>query len=308
MQTRKKNVTLQRVINSSFGVGAALLAGQLMPKALGYPLAKYAAWRISRNKSADMVRAVRANQWVVRGEKSTAAELDEHTRLVFQSTTRCLFDFYHNLRRPKVVRELIHFTPAFEKMFQERLENKFGALFVSPHVGPFDLTGYALALRGLKVQLLSTPEMNSGYAWQNQMRRKQGLDMTPISASAIQSARIRLQSNGTVLTGLDRPHPDSTYSPMFFGHPAPLPVFYVRLALKTNVPIYVVCAYTDPDGAYMLDTSDPIMMRPHPDPHEEIIRNTESVLKVGEVYIRTHVEQWAMFYPVWPDLMDKVPV
>ncbi len=307
MSSKRKRFSLQRVINSSFGVGAALLAGQLMPKVLGYQIAKYAAWRIARNKHSDMVRAVRANQWVVRGERSTAAEIDEATMDVFQSTTHCLFDFFHNLRRPKVVRELIHFTPAFEKMFQERLENKFGALFVSPHVGPFDLTGFALALRGLKVQLLSTPEMNSGYAWQNQMRRKQGLEMTPISASAIQSARIRLQNNGTVLTGLDRPHPDSTYAPMFFGRPAPLPVFYVRLALKTNVPIYVVCACTDAQGVYMLDTSEPIRMKTHPDPHEEIIRNAEAVLKVGEEYIRAHPGQWAMFYPVWPEIMDKIP-
>jgi hypothetical protein len=58
----------------------------------------------------------------------------------------------------------------------------------------------------------------------------------------------------------------------------------------------------------MLDTSEPIQMKSHPDPHEEIIRNAETVLKVGEAYIRAHTGQWAMFYPVWPDLMNKVPV
>jgi KDO2-lipid IV(A) lauroyltransferase len=278
-----------------------------MPKVLGYQIAKYAAWRIARNKHSDMVRAVRANQWVVRGEKLTAAEIDEATKDVFQSTTHCLFDFFHNLRRPKVVRELIHFTPAFEKMFQERLDNKFGALFVSPHIGPFDLTGYSLALRGLKVQILSTPEVTSGYAWQNQMRRKQGMDITPVSVSALQAARIRLQNSGTVLTGLDRPIPNTTHTPLFFGRPAPVPVFYVRLALKTNVPIYVVCAYTDAQGVYMLDTSEPIRMKPFPDAEEEILRNAEAVLKIGEEFIKKYSSQWAMFYPVWPDVMDKIP-
>ncbi len=43
-----KKISLQRIINSSFGVGAALLVGQLMPKVLGYQIAKYAAWRNSR--------------------------------------------------------------------------------------------------------------------------------------------------------------------------------------------------------------------------------------------------------------------
>jgi lauroyl/myristoyl acyltransferase len=307
MSSGRKRITLQSVINSSFGVGVALLAGQLMPKALGYPLARYVAWRISRNKNSSMVRAVRTNQWVIRGERSSSAELDEATRAVFQSTTHVLFDFYHNLRRPKVVCKLIHFTPAFEKMFKERLEGKSGAMFVSPHVGPFDLTGYSLALRGLKVQILSVPEVNSGYAWQNQMRRRQGMDITPISVSAIQAARIRLQNNGTVLTGLDRPVPNSTYAPTFFGRPAPVPVFYIRLALRVNAPIYVVCAYTTPEGIYMLDTSEPIWMKSYKDPHEEVLRNAEAVLKVGEVYIRDHPGQWAMFYSVWPDVISKIP-
>ena len=40
---------------------------------------------------------------------------------------------------------------------------------------------------------------------------------------------------------------------------------------------------------------------------QEIVSNAEAVLEVLEGVILRAPDQWAMFYPVWPDVMDKVP-
>jgi len=48
-------------------------------------------------------------------------------------------------------------------------------------------------------------------------------------------------------------------------------------------------------------------MESYPDRHQEIILNAERVLSIAEAAIRRAPQQWAMFYPVWPEMLDKMP-
>jgi len=300
-------MNLMAIINSSLGIGAALAVGRLLPEKLGWKLADFIATRLAARHDSPMVKTVRANQWVVRGGGLSPEELEDITLRVFKSDARCLFDFYHNLNDPKKILYMVGFSPRFQAVFDERLKEKRGALFVAPHLSAFDLAGLALAARGLRFQILSYPQPGSGYTWQNKLRDERGLEVTPTSIASMQQARLRLQAGGTVLTGLDRPVPDAEILPRFFGRPAPVPVFYTRLALKTRVPVYVVAVSTLPDGKYLLDCSEPIEMIPGADPHEETRLNAERVLKAGEIFIRNHPDQWSMFYPVWPEALKEIP-
>jgi lauroyl/myristoyl acyltransferase len=295
------------IFNSSFAVGTALALGRMIPNRAGYRFANFVARRVASKPDRAMVKATRANQWVISGEKLSSAELDQRTLAVFCSIGYCLFDFYHNLQDLKKIKELVNFTPGFQVVFQERMAEKQGAIFIAPHTSAFDLAGAALALNGLRFQTLSFPDVNDGYAWQNRIRRQLGLEITPLSMSSLPLARERLQKGGTVLTGLERPNPGSKYKPRFFGRPAALPVFHVRLGLRNESPIYVVGVITDHAGKYWIDCSEPVWMKPHPDPTLEIISNAEKVLQAGEPFIRDHPEQWAMTYPVWPEVLNAIP-
>jgi KDO2-lipid IV(A) lauroyltransferase len=94
---------------------------------------------------------------------------------------------------------------------------------------------------------------------------------------------------------------------MFFGHPAPLPVGHIRLALRAGVPVRVAAIQQRPDKTYLVDISDPIPMQPHPDQSTEIQQNAEAVLKVLASYIQKTPDQWLMFFPVWKELLPEVP-
>jgi phosphatidylinositol dimannoside acyltransferase len=299
-------MNLQTILNSALGVGTSLILGQIIPEKMAYRFVNYVSRRIASNPERIMVKATRANQWVIAGENISTEELDRRTLAVFGSIGCSLFDFYHNLHKPEKIKDLVVFTPRFHKVFQERLDGKHGAIFIATHTSAFDLGGAALALNGLCFQTLSFPNVNDGYAWQNRIRRRLNLEVTPLSMSSLQLARERLQNGGTVLSGLDRPHPGSAYKPRFFGRPAALPVFHVRLGLRNDCPIYVVGTNTQPDGNYVIDCSEPIWMQSDPDPYKEIIKNAEKVLLAGEVFIRNAPEQWAMTYPVWPEVMNAV--
>ena len=100
-------MNLQTILNSSLGVGASLLLGQIIPERAAYRFAHYVAKRIVSKPERIMVKATRANQWVVSGETLSATELDQRTLAVFGSIGCSLFDFYHNLNNHKKILDLV---------------------------------------------------------------------------------------------------------------------------------------------------------------------------------------------------------
>lgn len=301
----KKRMTLQDLINGRLGVGGALLLSRGMPTQIAYPFIRLIASVLSHQNNSNLVRAIRANQWVISGEKLTDAELKQRTRMVLQNTGRSIYDFYHYLRSPQKVIDLVAFDTRFTEWFECSLKQKQPMIWVAPHQSNFDLMARALILKGTQFQVLSYPQPNAGYRWQNQIRELPGLEITPMSIQALRQASVTLRSNGTVVTGVDRPlpDPDAKYQPTFFGRPAALPVFHIRLALKHDLPIIVIAGRRDPDGKTLIMATDPIPMQHYADLHEETIRNAEAVLSAIENFIRLAPEQWAMFYPIWPEAL-----
>jgi len=274
---------------------------------MGYWVARNSARIAASRRKSEMIRALRANQWVVSGEKLTSRELDQVVKTVLLRHSRCLFDFYRNLDRPDEVLRLVRFSPEFQALYDRLKSRHESALFLTLHISNFDLAGRALALHGLKFLVLSFPQPTGGYRWQNQIREKSGIDMMPMSIGASQIAKERLRSGGVVLSGLDRPLQSTRFLPRFFGRPAPLPVAYVHLALQTRVPIYVVACSTLPDKTYELISLPCIIPQPHSDRETELISNAEMVLQQVEELILRDPLQWAMFYPVWPETLSKAP-
>lgn len=300
-------MSVQNFTNSPAGVALALGIGKLLPPRQGYALAGWLADLLSASRTRRLVRTVRANQWVVSGGSLTAHELDSVTRATFRHTSRALFDLYHTLDNPAGILEKVVFSPELQQFIQRSMEQGRSTVAVCPHMSNFDLAGRALGLSGLKFLTLSYPEPPAGYRWQNEMRRKTGLNILPMSVSALRTAVEYLQAGGVVLTGVDRPISDSNYAVRFFGRQAFLPVGHVRLALKTKSPVVVLSCITRPDGVYSIEAADPVEMVPHPDRELEIVRNAERILEIVERYICLAPDQWSMFYPVWPEALDEAP-
>ena len=175
------------------------------------------------------------------------------------------------------------------------------------HMGAYDLAGFAIALRKMNPQILSYPNPNAGYQYHNQLRIDRGLNVTPLSMSALHQASQFLKSGGTVITGVDRPWKNDNHQPRFFDEPSKIPVTTIQLALRTKVPVSIIACIRQKEGHYILHGTDPISMDPKDDRDQELIYNTEKVLSLAEPFIRQWPDQWAMFYPVWPQYMQENP-
>jgi KDO2-lipid IV(A) lauroyltransferase len=300
-------MSLQSFINGRFGIGLILALGKIIPSSIGYPLAEKVSLLLSAQENSDIVRAARANQWIVSGCSLSSEELDAQTRETFRQTSRWLFDFYHNINNYQTIIDRVTLSPKLVKFLTDRLGGDEGTILVAPHLSNFDFGGRAMVLHGFDIQVLSYPQPHGGYQWQNKLRKDIGMNVTPMSVESMRAAKARLKNGGVVITGMDRPLDRSNYHPCFFGFPTAVPTSYVRMALQTNSSVVVIACIGLPKENYRVECSDLIYMEPNDDPVREIEKNAEKVLREAEKFIRAYPSQWAMFYPVWPFALEEMP-
>lgn len=290
----------EALAKSRFGMKMALGVGRLVPPALASGAVDFATDRIARG-DAEVWRAARANQYVVSGCTLTGAALDAAARENVRSQARTLYDLYHSLGRPSAEQAIFEHTDGFDELLEcDASAGPF--VYVGVHLGNFDLIGRLLSLAGWRVQVLSVPDPNGGYEWQNEVREQAGFEMTPVSLESLKQAGRRLEGGKSILTGLDFPMPEpDKVRPRFFGHEASLPLLHVRLAMRARVPVIVITAPRMADGRYRLFASDPIPMEEGRG--DQVLQgNAERCLAVAERWIAERPEQWAMPHLVWPDI------
>ncbi len=300
-------IDLQQILNSSLSLRLVSALAQRLPPRAGYRLATLAAEQIAHRRNSRLVRALRANQWVIRGEPEDAKALDQAVLESLRHSARCLFDLYHYIDNPTAAGELIVLEPSFRRFAQRAEFEPCGLMIVGMHLSNFDLILQWICKQVLKPLALTLPDPQGGRRVEYEMRRRAGMNIIPTSVSALRKAIKHLQQGGMVVTGIDRPIPKPEVCPRFFGRPAPLPVHHIFLATKAQVPVIVAAANLEKDDKYHVFASDLIEMDPDPDPAAGLLHNAEKVLATVERFIRECPQQWSVPLPLWPQIMDLVP-
>ncbi len=300
MKTRLQNLT-----NSRFSVNFTLWLGRSFPLKVSYQAANFFAKVFVKRKNAAMVKAVRANQWVIRGEQSSPEELEQAVLGVFQHAGRCFADLYHSMHSPEKIMSSVTLSDACMDLIARSQENETGAFLAAPHVSNFDLALLGLAHYGLQGQVLTYGQPTGGYEIQNELRATTGMDITPVGEETQRKAIERMSKGGIVATAVDRPIRSKAHTLTFFGHASPLPAGHIRMAIAANVPVIPIAAHMTSDGNYRVEIGDPIAMVADDNPDEAIRINAEEVLKALENFIRSNPEQWLMYYPAWPTMMTN---
>jgi KDO2-lipid IV(A) lauroyltransferase len=254
-----------------------------------------------------MIRAVRANQWVVRGGTMDKEALDQAVLETLRSSARSLFDLYHYRQDPEATGRLVVLDPATRALIRRPEFDTRGLMLVGLHVSSFDLVLQWIIRQGMKPLVLTIPNPQGGRRVEYEVRKNSGMNLVPASFAALRQALRYLQQGGIVMTGIDRPIPVPKVRPLFFGRPAALPITHVSLAVKARVPVMLMLTTLRPDGRYHVLTSDLIEMDPHEDRATEEIKNAEKVLGMAERFIRQAPQQWSISLPVWPEALNLVP-
>lgn len=298
---------MDRLVNSQIGLNLVLALARIMPDRIGNILARLVAGVITMRRRSRLVRAVRANQWVVSGGNLGSKALDQATREVFNHSARAIYELYHHIQDLENVGHLFTIEPSFQAIIDRPHFDQRGLVAAGLHMCGFDLALQWLCLKYMAPLGLTIPNPQGGRRTEFELRQKTLLKLVPGSYSGLRQALRYLDQGGLVVTGIDRPIPEIQPSLNFFGHLAPLPTHHVFLALKARVPVVLVTSRLLKNGGYHLFASDSIEMDPHPNREVELRKNAEKVLRVAEKMIRQSPHQWLVSLPVWPDTMPLVP-
>jgi phosphatidylinositol dimannoside acyltransferase len=298
------SIDLQQVINSSLSLRFVSLLARLLSPQLGYRIAYMFAEQIARQRNSELVRAMRANQWIASRETLQGDALDQAVRETVRYSARSLFDLYHYIHDFDATRQLIVFDSSFDTIAQRSEFDRNGLMVAGLHLSNFDLVLQWLCKDRLRPLVLTIPNPKGGRHIEYEIRRQTGMNLMPASVGALRQALKHLQRGGMVLTGIDRPVEEPKVCPRFFGRPAGLPIHHIFLAIKSHVPVIVTATYLQPGGSYHVFASDLITMDSYPDATEEKLRNAEKVLAVAEKFIERSPRQWSVPLPVWPEIIE----
>ena len=293
---------IQDVISSRPAIGMGMIMARYLPRRAGYALAGAAATLLTRI-SPQIYQVVRANLQQVLGTSADDETLSRATYHVFRYAACTYYDLFHILKQgPQAIASTVHIPPPARSHLTEALAQGKGIILATAHLSNFDLAGLAIAAQGISLQVLTLANPPKGFQLLNRLRSAGGLTTTPICVATLRAAVKRLRSGGMVATGVDRPTGHGEKMVQFFGRPAPLPMGYIRLALKTGAILLVGCCYYEAEMGYVINIAPPMDMIRTGDRHKDLLLNARRVIAILEGFIRDHPDQWMMFVPVWPDL------
>lgn len=296
---------IEALINHEYGIRTGLAVARLLPKPVAYRLARFLAARIAV-QDQPMVRAVRSNQRVISGEEANPDYLYRAVHKVFEYRAYSIVDLYHNIQVQERIVGAVEFDDSAMRILELSQKSAKGMVVVIPHIGNYELAGLAASLKGGRAVALTLPEQPGGYKYHDKIRRDYDIEAVPASMASLKYATQVLREGGVVATGIDRPLPESGYQPSFFGRGASLPVHYVVLAAKANVPMVLAHVRRRADGKYSVSATDLVPVKEYDDRKTMILRNAEHMLALCERVIRQDPFQWAMFFDVWPEASPEV--
>jgi len=291
---------LQDFFSSPVVTQVGIRLAQVMPRWMGYGLARFAAALIARAQP-ELYHVVQANLRQILGPDVASHVLVAKTQAVFTHAGQTYYDFFHavDYDAAAIAREIV-VPPDTLAIIRTELAQGHGCLLLGAHMSNFDLGILALGTHGLPIQALSLANPNEGFVVLNRLRAKWGLEITPITPQSLRQAIRRLKEGGVVMTAFDRPIPDDRHLIPFFGRPAYFALGPARLAVMTGVKVFMGCCHYVVGQGYILH-AQPIEMVHTGNRQGDIEINACRMANVLEGYVRQHPEQWMMFHPFWPN-------
>jgi KDO2-lipid IV(A) lauroyltransferase len=176
-----------------------------------------------------------------------------------------------------------------------------GVLYLTGHIGAWELSSFAHALYGFPLHYMARPLDNLRLDdLVNRYRCLSGNQPIFKNESARALLKI-LRDAGTVGILADQnTMPDEGVFVEFFGTPACTTTGLARVALHTDAAVVPGYAFWDPQIAkYRLRFEPPVDLSRSGETERDVLVNTQKFTKVIEEIIRKHPDQWVWVHARW---------
>jgi KDO2-lipid IV(A) lauroyltransferase len=183
--------------------------------------------------------------------------------------------------------------------YTNAIAKRKGVIFLTCHLGAFDLQVSNMALRGLNPNIIGTPlkdERLNELLWD--YRNMHGAIAIERGRETFRLIKV-LKSGGSVALLIDQDTKVKSRFVNFFGKPAATPVGATVLAMKTGAAVVPTYVYLGDDWKQHMFILPEIPMRITGDDEADMIYNTQVLTNFIEDTIRKHPEQWVWMHERW---------
>ncbi len=174
-----------------------------------------------------------------------------------------------------------------------------GVIFLTCHLGAFDLQITNMAMRGLNPNIIGTPLKDkrlNDLLWN--YRNLHGAIPIERGKETFRMIKV-LKSGGSVALLIDQDTKVKTVFVDFFGMPAATPAGATVLALKTGAAVIPTYIYLGDDELQHMHILPEIPMTVSGDEEHDIIFNTQILTNFIEEQVRNHPDQWVWMHERW---------
>lgn len=233
------------------------------------------------------------------GQEKSAKEIYTLAKQVYVMLGKNAGDIFRSMD-VKTLPDLERFltTTGLENFYQASAKNK-GVIFLTCHLGAFDLQITNMALRGLKPNIIGTtlkdPRLNDLLV---NYRNAYGAIAIERGKETFRLIKA-LKSGGAVAILIDQDTNVKSVFVDFFGMKASTPVGAAVLALKTGAAIVPTIVHLGADNKQHMEIFPEIPVTSSDEEEQDIITNTQRFTQFIEQQIRKHPEQWVWMHERW---------
>ena len=233
------------------------------------------------------------------GKDKDENEIRKLARMVFEMLGKNTGEMLR-ATRVKTLSDLEKFlvTQGMEN-YERAIEKGKGVIFLTCHLGAFDLQVSNMALRGLNPNIIGTPlkdERLNELLWN--YRNMHGAIAIERGRETFKLIKV-LKSGGSVALLIDQDTKVKSRFVNFFGQPAATPVGATILAMKTGASIVPTFVYLGNDWKQHMHILPEIPMTKTGDDEADMVYNTQILTNFIEDTIRKHPEQWVWMHERW---------
>jgi KDO2-lipid IV(A) lauroyltransferase len=191
-----------------------------------------------------------------------------------------------------------------EKSGIEHIENARslgkGCLFVTGHLGFFELGGLAMSQMGYPITALTLPEPSSELTdWRANFRKRWGVETVVVGGDAFSAVEItRYLRNGAMVALLcDRPFDANTVTVDLPHGKIPFSTSPVLLSLLSGAPLVAVSITRQPDGKFEIHADPPMFPEWLPEGREATLAHFTRRIALDHLVpmFARHPDQWHHF-------------
>src|SRR5688572_14844084 len=183
--------------------------------------------------------------------------------------------------------------------YEKAIQKGKGVIFLTCHLGAFDLQVSNMALRGLNPNIIGTPlkdERLNELLWD--YRNMHGAIAIARGKETFKLIKV-LKSGGSVALLIDQDTKVKSRFVNFFGKPAATPVGATVLAMKTGAAVIPTYVYLGKDWKQHMHILPEIPIKTSGDDEADMIYNTQVLTNFIEDVIRKYPEQWVWMHKRW---------